>query len=114
MPMGIGQECATLQLVSRQACFKDFDWLMSKSCGVQVYYLPHLPVYQQNSLPTLFDTFPFFRYITLREQIDIVHSHQVYFPLITECKPFFDAVVRTSAHILKKTLYCAGFFNFFS
>jgi len=45
--------------------------------GVKVYYVPLLPVYQQAALPSIFMTFPYFRNILLREQIDIVHSHQV-------------------------------------
>lgn len=45
------------------------------SSGVKVYYLPHIPIILQNTLPSILLTFPYFRCILLREQIDIVHAH---------------------------------------
>lgn len=45
--------------------------------GLKVYYLPHPVVYSQATLPTIYMLFPLIRYIILREQIDIVHAHQV-------------------------------------
>jgi hypothetical protein len=42
-----------------------------------VYYLPHIPIILQNTLPSILLTFPYFRCILLREQIDIVHAHGV-------------------------------------
>ncbi|KAJ3112901.1 hypothetical protein HDU96_004027 [Phlyctochytrium bullatum] len=46
--------------------------------GVKVYYVPHWLVYDQVSLPTLYCFFPLFRYICIRESIDIVHGHQAF------------------------------------
>jgi phosphatidylinositol glycan class A protein len=46
--------------------------------GVKVYYIPQLLVYDQVSLPTVFSNFPLFRYIMIREHIQIVHCHQAF------------------------------------
>ncbi|KAJ3163933.1 hypothetical protein HDU88_006102 [Geranomyces variabilis] len=46
--------------------------------GVKVYHLPHWLVVDQVSLPTLYSFFPLFRYIVLREQIDVVHGHAAF------------------------------------
>ncbi|KAJ1950504.1 Phosphatidylinositol N-acetylglucosaminyltransferase GPI3 subunit [Linderina pennispora] len=46
--------------------------------GLKVYYLPAFVVYSNASLPTFFCTFPIFRQIFIREQIDIVHGHQAF------------------------------------
>ncbi|KAJ3204602.1 hypothetical protein HDU67_009406, partial [Dinochytrium kinnereticum] len=46
--------------------------------GVKVYYVPLGLVYDQVSLPTLYCFFPLFRYILVRESIDIVHGHQAF------------------------------------
>lgn len=46
------------------------------SSGLKVYYCPQMSFYNQASLPTLFDFFPLFRCILLRERVDIVHAHQ--------------------------------------
>ncbi|KAJ2681425.1 Phosphatidylinositol N-acetylglucosaminyltransferase GPI3 subunit, partial [Coemansia spiralis] len=46
--------------------------------GLKVYYLPAVIVYSNASLPTFFGTFPVFRQIFVREQIDIVHGHQAF------------------------------------
>ena len=45
--------------------------------GLKVYYVPHVIVYSQASLPTVLTLFPRFRHIFLRERIQIVHAHQV-------------------------------------
>ncbi|KAJ2326179.1 Phosphatidylinositol N-acetylglucosaminyltransferase GPI3 subunit [Coemansia sp. RSA 2681] len=46
--------------------------------GLKVYYMPAVIVYSNASLPTFFGTFPIFRQIFIREQIDIVHGHQAF------------------------------------
>ncbi|KNC98673.1 phosphatidylinositol N-acetylglucosaminyltransferase SPT14 [Spizellomyces punctatus DAOM BR117] len=43
--------------------------------GVKVYHIPHWLVYDQVSLPTVYSLFPLFRYIVVRERIDVVHGH---------------------------------------
>mmetsp|Transcript_2801 Transcript_2801/g.3725 ORF Transcript_2801/g.3725 Transcript_2801/m.3725 type:complete len:454 (+) Transcript_2801:76-1437(+) len=43
---------------------------------IKVYYCPILPMTDQDALPTFCATLPIFRYIWIRENIDIVHSHQ--------------------------------------
>ena len=45
--------------------------------GLKVYYIPHVVIYNQATLPTIYTLFPVFRNIIIREQIDIVHAHQV-------------------------------------
>lgn len=45
--------------------------------GVKVYHVPHWLVYDQVSLPTVYSFFPLFRYIVVRERIDVVHGHGV-------------------------------------
>jgi phosphatidylinositol N-acetylglucosaminyltransferase subunit A len=45
--------------------------------GLKVYYIPHLAFYNQNTFPTLFISFPILRNILIRENIEIVHCHQV-------------------------------------
>ncbi|KAJ2658954.1 Phosphatidylinositol N-acetylglucosaminyltransferase GPI3 subunit [Coemansia sp. RSA 1200] len=46
--------------------------------GLKVYHVPAVIVYSNASLPTFFCTFPIFRQIFIREQIDIVHGHQAF------------------------------------
>nr|KAJ3422538.1 hypothetical protein HK105_007652 [Polyrhizophydium stewartii] len=46
--------------------------------GVKVYHVPHWLVHDQVSLPTLYGFFPLFRYIVVRESIDVVHGHQAF------------------------------------
>jgi phosphatidylinositol N-acetylglucosaminyltransferase subunit A len=43
---------------------------------LKVYYCPYIPMTDQDILPTLTATFPLWRNIILREQIEIVHVHQ--------------------------------------
>jgi phosphatidylinositol N-acetylglucosaminyltransferase subunit A len=43
---------------------------------LKVYYCPFIPMTDQDILPTLTATFPLWRNIILREQIEIVHVHQ--------------------------------------
>lgn len=43
---------------------------------LKVYYCPFYPMVDQDSLPTFTATMPLIRWILVREQIDIVHSHQ--------------------------------------
>lgn len=45
--------------------------------GLKVYHIPMWVVYQQASLPNFWAFFPIFRDIVIREQIAIVHGHQV-------------------------------------
>ncbi|KAJ2706420.1 Phosphatidylinositol N-acetylglucosaminyltransferase GPI3 subunit [Coemansia sp. IMI 203386] len=46
--------------------------------GLKVYYIPAMIIYSNASLPTFFCTFPIFRQIFIREQVDIVHGHQAF------------------------------------
>ncbi|KAJ1725677.1 Phosphatidylinositol N-acetylglucosaminyltransferase GPI3 subunit [Coemansia erecta] len=46
--------------------------------GLKVYYIPAQIVYSNASLPTFFCTFPIFRQIFIREQVEIVHGHQAF------------------------------------
>lgn len=43
---------------------------------IKVYYCPFLPMTDQDILPTFGVTLPLFRWIMLRESVNIVHSHQ--------------------------------------
>jgi len=43
---------------------------------IKVYYCPIIPMTDQDCLPTFCATLPLFRYIWIREAIDVVHSHQ--------------------------------------
>jgi hypothetical protein len=47
--------------------------------GLKVYYLPQKEFYNQSSFPTIVLSmlFPLVRKILIREQIEIVHCHQV-------------------------------------
>ncbi|KAJ1994339.1 Phosphatidylinositol N-acetylglucosaminyltransferase GPI3 subunit [Dimargaris cristalligena] len=45
------------------------------SDGLKVYYIPGLVIYNQATLPTVFGNFPIFRYIFIREQIQVIHGH---------------------------------------
>ncbi|VAH80938.1 unnamed protein product [Triticum turgidum subsp. durum] len=46
--------------------------------GLKVYYVPWRPFLMQNTLPTLFMTFPIIRTILIREKISVVHGHQAF------------------------------------
>ncbi|KAH6569650.1 hypothetical protein BASA60_008159 [Batrachochytrium salamandrivorans] len=46
--------------------------------GVKVYYIPQWLVFDQVSLPTVYGFLPLFRYIVVREAIDVVHGHQAF------------------------------------
>jgi phosphatidylinositol N-acetylglucosaminyltransferase subunit A len=46
------------------------------SNGLKVYYTPICGMFDQASMPTLFLRLPLFRYIFIRERIQIVHGHQ--------------------------------------
>jgi len=52
--------------------------------GLKVYYIPQLPIYNQNSLPTVFCAMPLLRDILVRERIDLVHAHQAFSTLAHE------------------------------
>ncbi|KAG5456529.1 MAG: GPI anchor biosynthesis-domain-containing protein [Olpidium bornovanus] len=52
--------------------------------GLKIYYVPHVVVYNQATLPTMYGFFPLFRCIMLRERIDVVHGHQAFSPLCHE------------------------------
>ena len=43
---------------------------------IKVYYCPIIPMTDEDSLPTFCATLPLFRYIFIREGINIVHAHQ--------------------------------------
>jgi phosphatidylinositol glycan class A protein len=47
------------------------------SNGLKVYYVPHVVIYHQATIPTIYTLFPIYRNIWIREQIEIVHAHQV-------------------------------------
>lgn len=58
----------------------------------QVYYIPRVPFYQQSTFPTLYGLFPLLRCILIREQVTIVHCHQVKHPTCSDvgsdpCRP---------------------------
>ncbi|CAG8443867.1 10284_t:CDS:10 [Ambispora gerdemannii] len=52
--------------------------------GLKVYYVPHMVIYSEATLPTIYGFFPIFRNIVLREKIDIVHGHQAFSSLCHE------------------------------
>ena len=56
-------------------------WL---SRGLKVYYLPIPEMYSQCTLPTFFGALPFIRSVFIRERINHVHGHQVYYILNEE------------------------------
>ncbi|KAI8850224.1 hypothetical protein BC829DRAFT_390158 [Chytridium lagenaria] len=75
--------CLSLELMRRghkviiiTHAYGDRKGVRYLTSGVKVYYLSHWLVYDQVSLPTLYCFFPLFRYIVIRESIDIVHGHQ--------------------------------------
>ncbi|RLM85295.1 phosphatidylinositol N-acetylglucosaminyltransferase gpi3 subunit isoform X1 [Panicum miliaceum] len=51
---------------------------------LKVYYVPWRPFLMQNTLPTLFLTFPVVRTIIIRERISVVHGHQAFSTLCHE------------------------------
>jgi phosphatidylinositol glycan class A protein len=51
---------------------------------LKVYYVPWRPFLMQNTLPTLFMTFPIIRTILIREKISVVHGHQAFSTLCHE------------------------------
>ena len=53
--------------------------------GLKVYYIPSAVVYSQSTFPTLISMFPSLRSIWIREDIDLVHGHQVHVPLAHAC-----------------------------
>ena len=52
--------------------------------GLKVYYIPNMPFYNGASLPTLFGSLPLLRNLFIREEIEIVHSHQEFSALAIE------------------------------
>ncbi|CAG8571888.1 16688_t:CDS:10 [Dentiscutata heterogama] len=52
--------------------------------GLKVYYVPHMVIYSEATLPTIYGFFPIFRNIVLRERINIVHGHQAFSSLCHE------------------------------
>ncbi|GET01534.1 phosphatidylinositol N-acetylglucosaminyltransferase GPI3 subunit [Rhizophagus clarus] len=52
--------------------------------GLKVYYVPHMVIYSEATLPTIYGFFPIFRNIVKRERIDIVHGHQAFSSLCHE------------------------------
>ncbi|ORX90454.1 UDP-Glycosyltransferase/glycogen phosphorylase [Basidiobolus meristosporus CBS 931.73] len=52
--------------------------------GLKVYYVPHMVIHSQATLPTLYGFFPLFRIIVIREKIDVVHGHQAFSSLCQE------------------------------
>lgn len=53
--------------------------------GLKVYYCPLLTFFDQDVWPTLFAFFPLFRSILIREQINVVHTHQATSVMSIEC-----------------------------
>lgn len=51
---------------------------------LKVYYCPIVPMVDEDSLPTFTATFPLFRWIFIREQIELVHAHQATSTLANE------------------------------
>ncbi len=45
--------------------------------GVKVYYLPLVLLKGDIMFPILYGLFPFLRYVIIKEEIDIIHMHQV-------------------------------------
>lgn len=44
--------------------------------GLKVYHLPTTVLYSQTSMPDVFfEMIPIFRYIFIREQIEVLHGH---------------------------------------
>ena len=73
--------------------------------GVKVYYIPCIPIYNQTTLPAFFTSFPYFRNITLREKIDIVHCHAVStLPYLCCQSHSGEGVLRTRAESLNISL----------
>ncbi|KAL4193998.1 hypothetical protein AMTRI_Chr05g57010 [Amborella trichopoda] len=52
--------------------------------GLKVYYVPWKPFLMQNTLPTIYGTFPIVRTILIREKISVVHGHQAFSTLCHE------------------------------
>lgn len=52
--------------------------------GLKVYYVPTKVIYSEATLPTFYGGFPIFRYIMVREQIQIVHGHGAFSALCHE------------------------------
>ena len=52
--------------------------------GLKVYYVPRLAFLMQNTLPTIYGTFPIIRNILIREEITVVHGHQAFSTLCHE------------------------------
>mmetsp|Transcript_29030 Transcript_29030/g.81215 ORF Transcript_29030/g.81215 Transcript_29030/m.81215 type:complete len:462 (-) Transcript_29030:44-1429(-) len=52
--------------------------------GLKVYYLPQVPIYNNNSLPSVFPTIAILRTILIRERIDVIHGHQAFSSLAQE------------------------------
>jgi phosphatidylinositol N-acetylglucosaminyltransferase subunit A len=52
--------------------------------GLKVYYIPWLPFFMQNCLPTIYGIFPILRTILIRERITLVHGHQAFSTLCHE------------------------------
>lgn len=79
------------------------------SHGIQplkVYYCPILPMVDQDALPTFTATLPLLRWIFIREQINIVHSHQATSTMANE------AVVYASLMGLKSVYTDHSLFGF--
>jgi phosphatidylinositol glycan class A protein len=53
--------------------------------GLKVYYCPLLTFFDQDVWPTLFAFFPLFRSILIREEINVVHTHQATSVMSIEC-----------------------------
>lgn len=54
------------------------------TCGLKVYYLPFLVIYNQCTLPTIMISFPLIRNILIREDITVVHAHSAFSSLALE------------------------------
>lgn len=58
--------------------------------GLKVYYTPFQPFHEGDTISTYYATFPLFRKIMIREQIDIVHCHQVCFAFMSQWRIYLN------------------------
>jgi hypothetical protein len=72
---------------SSNKCHTERQGIRWMTNGLKVYYCPQMYIKDQASLPTFFSFFPLLRNILLREQIDIVHGHQVIIPYAQATSP---------------------------
>ncbi|CAG8553747.1 1457_t:CDS:2 [Diversispora eburnea] len=64
--------------------YKDRTGVRYLTNGLKVYYVPHVVIYSEATLPTIYGFFPIFRNIVIREEINIVHGHQAFSSMCQE------------------------------